>query len=200
MNEGNQWLSPKGENLLRWADTQPAVHRLRKVPNMKNENDRAREARAQKGAASFLRLVEWQSQGSSALLPPALRAGLYVADADLVVLPSAGNYPFKLDAAVRETRVSALIIEPGSSSIGTPTYYFTLVRRVAGEIRWSRALRFWVGPELKPYLVPDTFSTNPDGECFALEARGVSVVPAPWSGPFEHDLGIGTADSLLLAL
>lgn len=165
----------------------------------KNNEYIARETRAQKGAVNLLRVTDWRIKGEPALLPPALQEGLNAPDADLVILASGGSYPHGLEAAVRETRATILIIELGSTSTGSVTYYFTLVRCVAGDIRWTRALRLWVDVDRKPYLVPDEHSDNPDGAYFALDARGVVIVAAPWRDAADREFGLGQADAALLA-
>lgn len=165
----------------------------------KNNEYTARETRAQKGAVNLLRVIDWRIKGEPALLPPVLQEGLNAPDANLVILASGGSYPHELKAAARETRATILIIEPGSTSTGSGTYYFTLVRCVRGEVHWTRALRLWVAFDRKPHLVPDVHSDSADGACFALDARGVAIVAPPWRDAADCEFGVRRADAILLA-
>lgn len=199
---GDRWLTPEGENQLRVADTQPIAPRLRQFLDMKykDEEYRRRETSAQKAAVKLLGLIQWRIHGEPALLPPALRLGLNAPDAGLVIMATGGVFPDEIEAAVRETRATVLVIEPGSTNEGAPTYYFTLVRCVAGEVCWTRALRLWLDLEGKPYLVPDLHGPDPDGMCFALEALGVAMVPPPWFDLTDRSFGVRSGDTVLLAL
>lgn len=88
---------------------------------------------------------------------------------------------------------------PGSTSTGSATYYFTLVRCVSGEVRWTRGLRLWVDLDRKPHLVPDERSENSDSACFVLNARGDAIVALPWRDAADREFGLGQAEAILLA-
>jgi hypothetical protein len=165
----------------------------------KDEEYRAREASAQKAAVNLVSVIPWRVKGEPALLPPAFQEGLNAADAGLVILASGGSYPHEIEAAVRETRATLLIIERGSTTEGASTFYFTLVRSVKGQIVWTRAQRLWLDLERKAYLVPDLHGPDPDGVCFLLEGVGVAIVPPPWPNEIDREFGLKQADAVLLA-
>jgi hypothetical protein len=162
----------------------------------KNDEYRAREARAQKGAANLLTLTGYWILGEPVLLHPALQEGLNVTAENLVILPSGGDYPYRLVEAVRETRSTALIIEPGATTAGSSTFYFTLLRCAGGTEHWHRALRLWVDIDRRPYLVPAPDGDEPEGQCFAID-KGVRPVDRPWKHEVDLEFGLRHADAVL---
>lgn len=160
---------------------------------------RARKASAHKAAVNLLGVIPWRIRPEPALMPLALQERFNVTDPGLVIIPSAESLPHDLEEAVHETGGTLLIIEPGKTTEGAPTYYITLVRSLGGEIRWTRALRLWLDIDRKAYLVPGYYHPDPDGICFALDARGVAIVAPPWRDAAHRDFGLRQADAVLLA-
>src|SRR5690606_16975472 len=76
----------------------------------------------------------------------------------LVGMVTRALYPYDLTEAVRETRTTVLVIEPGSTTDGRPTFYFTVIICRGGKVEKHPAMRLWVSLERQCYLVPD-----PDG-------------------------------------
>src|SRR5690606_33483988 len=103
-----------------------------------------------------------------------------------------------LTEAVRETRTTVLVIEPGSTTDGRPTFYFTVIICRDGKVEKHPAMRLWASLERDLYLVPDPDGTDPEGECWALH-RGVRAAATPWLTEVERDFGLLHADALLLA-
>jgi len=167
---------------------------------VKYENDeyRAYLARAQRAALSLLALACYEHVDESALLPPALRDGLNVPSRRLTILPSAGEIPNGVTAAVAETRTDLLIVRTGKTMEGSATCYFTLLRCAGGTVHLHGPLRLWAGIERQLYLVPDPCGDDPQGQCFALE-KGVHPAELPWATPIEQGFGLAHGDVLLLA-
>jgi hypothetical protein len=114
---------------------QPARCSFESCFNMKYENNeyRSRHSQALKAAQNLVTLASYQVVDEWALPPPALREGLNVPAECLILLPSGGDYPYRLVKAVRETRMNVLIVEPGKTIEGAPTIYFTLLRCAGGR-------------------------------------------------------------------
>ena len=165
----------------------------------KNDEYRSRYARALKAANNLASSLSPRLQDEPALMPPALRSGLNAPGGNLVLLPWADDQRPFLGRAVQETRSSVIIVEPGSTMTGSPTFYLTLVHCRRGEVLTHRALRLWVDIEKNAYLVPDRAGDAPDGECFAIEPRGVRAVAASYAHEIDLELGLAHGDALLLA-
>ncbi len=171
---------------------------------MKYENEEygARYAHALKAAQNLASLAFYGLVDEPAIMPPALSEALNVPSEYLVLLPTGGDYPFRLEQAVRETRSDVLVVEPDETMQGTPTIYFTLFRCAGGKIHCHRALRLWVGFDRRVYLVPapggDDLGGDDPGPCFVI-AKGVRLVDAPWTNEVERGLGLNHADALLQA-
>ena len=166
--------------------------------NYKNAEYRAYLARAQRAALKLAKLACYEHVEDLALLPPALRDGLNVPSRKLTILPSAGDIPHGVTAAVAETRTDLLIVRTGKTMDGSPTVYFTLLRCAGGTVHLHGPLRLWASIERQLYLVPDPCGDDPQGQCFALE-RGVHPTERPWSIPIEQGFGLAHGDVLLLA-
>src|SRR5690606_13083320 len=107
-------------------------------------------------------------------------------------------YPFDLTNAVRDARTTVLLIEPGSTTDGKSTFYFTVIICRHGKVEHHPAMRLWASVERKLYLVPDPDGGEPEGECFVLD-RGVRAAPLPTPTEIERDFGLMHADAVLLA-
>ena len=165
----------------------------------KNEEYRAREAEARKGASTLIRLAGFEPVDELALLPPALREGIYIGAPHLLILPSGGDYPYRLESAAAEIRLNVLIVEPGVTTPGNPTFYFSLLRPAGGRMHWHRALRLWIDRDGAPFLVPDRFSETPQGPRFELLPNVLRLSEEPSSQSGRFDLGMRVADALMLA-
>jgi len=165
---------------------------------MKYENDeyRASLERAQKAALTFAQLASYEHVKDPTLLPPALREGLNVPSCKLTILPSAGEIPRGVTAAVAECRTDLLIVRTGKTMDGSPTVYFTLLRCAGRTVHLHGPLRLWASTEHGLCLVPDPFGGDPEGQCFALE-RGLQPTECPWLTPLEQGLGLSHGDGLL---
>jgi hypothetical protein len=159
---------------------------------------RSRYARALKAATNLASAAMYRTDRTPAFMPRQLRESMNVPDENLCLLPLAGSYPYGLDRAVRETRTTVLVIEPGSTMAGTPTFYVTVIICRAGKVEWHPARRLWASSERQLFLVPDPEGDEPGGECFALD-RGVRAANVPWSNEAERALGLLHGDALLLA-
>lgn len=168
--------------------------------SMKYPNDeyRARYARAYKACQILASMMCYRTEEAPAFIPPPLREGMNVPAENLCLLPTADGYPYDLTKAVRETRTTVLLIEPGSTTDGRPTFYFTVIICRAGEVEHHPAMRLWASLERKLYLAPDPDGGDPEGECFGLH-RGVRAAAAPWPSTVERNFGLLHADALLLA-
>jgi len=164
-----------------------------------NEEYRARYGSALLAAQNLTTLLCVELKDEPALLPPALRTGLNAPSGNLVLVPQAilMNDRQFMDA-VRETRSTVLIIEPGETMTGAATYYMTLLLCREGEVLAVPTLRLWVDLKKQAYLIPDLHGANPEGECFALDANGVREVPPPFGHEVEREFGIAHADAILL--
>jgi len=164
-----------------------------------NEEYRARYGSALLAAQNLATLLCVEVKDEPALLPPALRNGLNAPSGNLVLVPQASlmNDRQFMDA-VRETRSTVLIIEPGKTMSGSATYYMTLLLCRWGKVLTYRALQLWVDLKKNAYLIPDAHGEDPDGECFALDAKGVRSVPPPFGHKVEREFGLAHADAILL--
>lgn len=173
----------------------------RKQPKMKYENEeyRARYGSALLAAQNLATLLCVEIKDEPALLPPALRAGLNAPAGNLVLVPQASlmNDRQFIDA-VRETRSTVLVIEPGKTMSGSATYYMTLLLCRKGEVLTVPALKLWLDIERGAYLVPDHNGENPDGECFALDGKGVRPAPPPFAHEVDREFGLAHANAILL--
>jgi len=167
--------------------------------SMKNENDksRARYARAYKAVQTLCSMLCYRTEQAAAFMPRPLQEGVNFPAENLCLLPTADGYTYDLTDAVRETRTAVLVVEPGSTTDGRPTFYFTLILCRNGEVEQHSAMRLWVSIDKKFYLVPDPDGGDPDGECFALD-RGVRTAAAPWPTTVDRIFGLAHADALLL--
>jgi hypothetical protein len=163
-----------------------------------NESYRARYRQAQNAAQNLAELACYEQVSEPVLFPPALRDGLTDPACKLTLLPSAGDLPRALRAAVAETRTDLLIILPGKTTNRLPTFYFTLLRCARGEVHLHEPLRLWAGIERQLYLLPDPHGDDPQGQCFVL-AKGVRLAERPWTNELERDRGLTHGDALLLA-
>ena len=105
--------------------------------------------------------------------------------------------PYEVQA-VREIRCMLLIIEPGSNMDGSPTFYFTLLRCVNGQVRWHRALRLWRHWDGGLFLVSDPGDPGAETEFFVIE-QGIRPAERPWASEVDRDFGLRHADAMLLA-
>lgn len=167
---------------------------------MKYENYkyRARYEQALKATQNLARVARYRLDREPAILPPELADALCAPEAYLIFLPSGGDYPFKLEKAVRETLSTVLLVEPGSTPQGTPTFNFTLLRHSEGKTHSHRALRLWIDSEQHLFLIPDPDGEGPQDICFRIE-HGVRPSQAPYMHDIERDFGLRLADAMLLA-
>ena len=168
---------------------------------MRYENDeyRARYGSALLAAQNLAKLLCVELKDEPALLPPPLRTGQNVPSGSLVLVPYASlmNDQRFMDA-VRETRSTVLIIESGESMSGSATYYMTLLLCREGEVLTFPKLRLWIDLRKNAYLIPDGHGEDPEGKCFALDAKGVRQVSPPFGHEVEREFGIAHADAILL--
>ncbi|MXP42089.1 hypothetical protein GRI75_10600 [Altererythrobacter soli] len=164
----------------------------------KTDEHRAREGGALKAAQNLAVHACYRTSPELSITPPQLQEALNVPAQDLFLLPSGGEHPYRLEQAVRETRCTLLIIEPGSTMDGLPTFYFTLLRFVGGQVRWHRALPLWIHWDGALFLVPDPEDSGAEAEFFVLE-RGVRPARKPWETAVDRDFGLRHADAILLA-
>jgi hypothetical protein len=166
---------------------------------MKYENYqyRARYEQALKATQNLARVARYRLDREPAILPPELADALCAPEAYLIFLPSGGDYPFKLEKAVRETLSTVLLVEPGSTTQGTLTFYFTLLRHSDDKTQWHRAMRLWIDSEQRLFLIPDPDGEEPQDICFRIE-HGVRPSQLPYSHEIERDFGLSQADALLL--
>ncbi|MEW9853899.1 hypothetical protein [Novosphingobium sp. M1R2S20] len=165
----------------------------------KNDVHRAREAHARDCASKLAAHVGWAFASRPELLPPAVRDYFYEPSAQLVLIPWAGERMVGVESAVRETRCTALILEPGATNAGLATSYFTVVRCAGGKVHRHPALRLWASLSDALCLVPDPYGDDPEGSCFAVSRQGIVPAEAPWTNALEHGFGFGNADALMLA-
>lgn len=167
---------------------------------MKYPNDkyRAREGRALKAAQNLAAKACYRTFAEPAITPTQLRDALNVPAENLFLLPSGGDHPYRLEQAVREIRCMLLIIEPGSNMDGSPTFYFTLLRCVNGQVRWHRALRLWRHWDGGLFLVSDPGDPGAETEFFVIE-QGIRPAERPWASEVDRDFGLRHADAMLLA-
>jgi len=163
----------------------------------KNDEYRTSLAEAQRLALKLARLACYEHVKDRALLPPALREGLNVPSRRLIILPSAGDIPHGVTAAVAETRTDLLIIRAASSKAATPAFYVTLLRCAGGTVHLHGPLCLWANPERELFLIPDPLGDDRDGQCFALE-KGVHPAERPWTTLVDAGFGLGLADVLLI--
>jgi len=161
------------------------------------EEYRGRYARALKAATNLATAAMYSTEQAPAFLHPQLREGVNVPAENLCFLPSGGGYPYDLSKAVRETRTTVVVVEPGSTMAGKPTFYFTLILSRGGKFEWHPAKQLWVSRDRKLFLVPDPDGDDPKGECFAVD-RGVRTAATPWPNEVERDFGLMHGDALLL--
>jgi len=164
----------------------------------KNEEYRAREGGALKAAQNLAIRACYRTFSDPAITPTELQDALNVPAENLFLLPCGGAHPYRIEQAVRDLRCSLLIIESGSTMDGSPTFYFTLLRCVNGQVRWHRALRLWMHWDEGLFLVPDPEDAGAEAEFFVLD-RGVRPAKRPWPNDIERDFGLRHADAMLLA-
>jgi hypothetical protein len=163
----------------------------------KTDEHRAREGGALKATQNLAVQACYRTCPELSITPPQLQDALVPAE-DLFLLPSGGEHPYCLEQAVREIRCTLLIIEAGSTMDGSPTFYFTLLRCVDGQVRWRRALRLWMHWDGELSLVTDPEGPGAEPEFFVLE-RGVRPGSKPWKTDIDRDFGLRHADAMLLA-
>lgn len=166
--------------------------------NYKNDVHPAREAHARDCAIKFAAHVGWVFASRRELLPPGLRDHFCELSAQLILVPWAGGRLLGVEAAVSETRCTALILEPGATNTGFATIYFTVVRCAAGKVQWHTTLRPWANVKGDLFLVPDPDGGDSEGSCFAVDRQGIAPAEAPWTDALEHRFGFGNADALML--
>jgi hypothetical protein len=105
-----------------------------------------------------------------------LREGLTDPACKLTLLPSAGDLPHGLKAAVAETRTDLLIILPGKTTDGLPTFYFTLLRCAGGEVHMHKPLRLWAGIERQLYLLWIVDDTSGQQWLSFVDPKGIKLV------------------------
>lgn len=88
----------------------------------KNPDYLARQVRARRGASALGKLAGWNLANYSELIPPALQEYGYDPTADVFVIPWSGRALAPIMAALREVRSTAVLVMPGITTIGTPTY------------------------------------------------------------------------------
>jgi hypothetical protein len=141
----------------------------------------------------------WVFSSQPQLLPSIVRDYLCELSAQLLVIPWGGGPLVGVEEAVRETRCTALVVEPGVTKTGLTTVYFKLIRCVGGELQRHTALRLWANQNDDLFLIPDPDGKDAHGSCCAVGRLGIEPAEMPWSGPFEHGFGLGHADALMLA-
>lgn len=164
----------------------------------KNQKYQAREAHARDCAMKLADLAGWVFALRPELLPIALRDHFYEPSAQLVLIPSAGGNLPGLETGVRETRCTALIVQPGATSMGLATVYFTIVRCGDGRVHWHPALRLWAGVNDDLFLAPDRDCRGLVENCFSVTRRGIQPATTPWTCAVEEGFGFGNADTLML--
>ena len=180
-------------------DLQPAGRSFESLSmKYKNEEYRAREGGALKAAQNLAIRACYRTFSDPAITPTELQDALNVPAENLFLLPCGGAHPYRIEQAVRDLRCSLLIIESGSTMDGSPTFYFTLLRCVNGQVRWHRALRLWMHWDEGLFLVPDPEDAGAEAEFFVLD-RGVRPAKRPWPNDIERDFGLRHADAMLLA-
>lgn len=162
------------------------------------EESRARYARARKACQNLSSVLCYRIDEAQAYMPRPLQEGVNFPAENLCLVPTADGYPYDLTEAVRETLTTVLVIEPGSTTGGRSTFYFTVIICRGGKVEKHPAMRLWVSLERQCYLVPDPDGGNADGECFVLN-RGVRATASPWPTEIEREFGLLHADALLLA-
>lgn len=163
----------------------------------KDQDYLPRQAHARACAAKLARHVGWTLEPNDGLLPPPLCRHGYEPQAHLVLIPCADGPPYRLQYAVSQVRCTALMVEPGSTNAGLPTFYFTLFRCAGGEVHIHRALRLWKGEDGSLFLLPDPDDLDAADRFFTICRRGIAPADAPWRDSAERRTGLERADALM---
>ena len=163
--------------------------------------NRANHSYALSGALALAKLAGWRFVVRPELLPRPFGDALYDPEADLVLLAWAEGEAFGAVAdALRDIRVSAVMVMPGRTTRGEATLYVSLARCARGEVHWHHGLRLWVNAGDDAWLVPDPDGDEPDGACFRLARAPLRPAAPPWMDLDERDFGFSNADIQLVHL
>ena len=163
--------------------------------------NRANHSHALSGALGLAKLAGWRFVVRLELLLLPFGDALYDPEADLVVLAWAEGEAFGPVAdALRDLRVSAVMVMPGRTTRGEATLYVSLARCARGTVHWHHGLRLWVNAQDDAWLVPDPDGDEPDAACFRLARAPLRPTTPPWVDLHEQDFGFGNADLQLFHL
>jgi hypothetical protein len=163
--------------------------------------NRTRHRHALTGALAIAQLAGWQFVHRPELLPPQLADALYDPEADLLLIAWAEGDAFGAVAeALRDIRMTAVMVRPGRTMRGDATLYVSVARCARGQIHWHHGLRVWVNAQDRAWLVPDPDGDDLDGACFRLARAPLQPAGRPWSHPHTHGFGFGNADMQLSQL
>lgn len=167
----------------------------------KNPDYLARQVRARRGASALGKLAGWNLANYSELIPPALQEYGYDPTADVFVIPWSGRALAPIMAALREVRSTAVLVMPGMTTIGTPTYYFSVIGWTKGEVCRHDQLRLWSLDERSFWLSSDFDGGSSHGCGYELASAPLHpAMSPPWRDEHEHGFGFGCADILLMKM
>ncbi|GFZ94140.1 hypothetical protein [Sphingobium fuliginis] len=157
-----------------------------------NEEDRQREALAKNGTIALATIAGWQTEPCANVLPPVLAGYDYCRGPDLVLAHWRRNVSLgRLLAAVRETRLDLLLVEP--AWIGTAAdFRISAILCREGDTHVFRGLRLWAADINGPnWLIPDPSDRDLDPRCFDLAMKRMTPdEQVPFSDPETRDLGL----------
>lgn len=159
-----------------------------------------RQALAVRGARALARIVDWRFVERPALIPPVLAPYQFDLYADVVLIPAGEGVPRGLGSALSQIRCTAVVVMPGFTTAGHPTWYFIVAYCGAGKLAWHSGLRLFALAEGKVCLVPDPVGASPEAVSFCIDKGRVKPASAPWSSVAEWHAGIAEGDALMVQM
>ena len=141
---------------------------------------RAAEARALSVALAVAAKAGWRFEAAGPVLSTPFAGYLYVASAELLLVPTSAALPFAtrlVEQATREARSDALIVSCTGTEIGMALGLWS-----AADTRWTVPVRTWLEGDGALWLVPD----RGDAAWRLRPGRVVAAATSPWCTPQER--------------
>lgn len=147
---------------------------------------RAVVVRATRVATAIADAAGWKLDILGIPVSPRFAHHLYVASADLVILPSPYSPSRSMTTMSRvlaEARCAGLIV-----SVTAERVELALAFRRSRAIRWFVPMALWLGDD-GLWIVPDPYHALVRAECFPLAAGRLRPTAAPWTTKADEQAG-----------
>ncbi|WP_332746798.1 hypothetical protein [Sphingomonas sp. ZB1N12] len=159
---------------------------------------RAAHARALVGALRLAEIAPWSFHKWALALSPPFCSYLYVASAELLLVPSVNSGPRDMQIVgrgMRDARSDALIVSPNLDDDGQLALRYSLGIWHRDANAWYGPLLLWMASSGELWLVPDA-AANADRTCFRLTSSRFSQGEVPWRDAAERSTGLCRAQAL----